>query len=91
MLPTMTNATWTRRSFLAASVAAPALIASRARAAEFTFAQYHNQAVDTPLHRNLVAMWEAIARETQGRLVARVYAENNGIPGGDQDALKMLR
>ncbi len=87
----MTNTAWTRRSFLTAAVAAPAIIASQARAADFSFAQYHNQAVDTPLHRNLVAMWEAIALETKGRLVARVYAENNGIPGGDQDALKMLR
>ncbi len=80
----------TRRSLLTAAVAVPAMLAVRARAADFTFAQYHNQAVDTPLHRNLVAMWEAIARETNGRLVARVYAENNGIAGGDQDALKML-
>lgn len=81
---------WTRRTVLAAGVAAPAIVATRARAAEFSFAQYHNQAVDTPLHRNLVQMWEAIARESGGRATARVYAENNGLPGGDQDALKML-
>jgi tripartite ATP-independent transporter DctP family solute receptor len=82
--------TWTRRTVLAAAAAAPAIVATRARAAEFSFAQYHNQAADTPLHRNLVSMWDAIARESGGRATARVYPENNGLPGGDQDALKML-
>ncbi len=86
----MQSSPWTRRSFLALTGVAPAIIASRAQAADFTFAQYHNQAVDTPLHRNLVAMWEAIGRQTNGRIAAKVYAENNGLPGGDQDALKML-
>lgn len=86
----MPASSWTRRSFLALAGAAPAILASRARAADFTFAQYHNQAVDTPLHRNLVAMWEAIGRETNGRVAGKVYPENNGLPGGDQDALKML-
>ena len=86
----MQASSWTRRSFLALAGVAPALIAGRTRAADFTFAQYHNQAVDTPLHRNLVAMWEAIGRETNGRIAAKVYPENNGLPGGDQDALKML-
>ncbi len=80
---------WTRRSFLTAAAAAPLLVSS-ARAADFTFAQYHNQADSTPLHRNLTSMWDAIARETGGRVSARVYAENNGLPGGDQDALKMF-
>jgi TRAP-type transport system periplasmic protein len=87
----MSSSSWTRRSFLTATVAVPAILAAPARAADFSFAQYHNQAVDTPLHRNLVQMWEAISRETNGRAGARVYAENNGLAGGDQDALKMLQ
>ena len=87
----MPTSSWTRRSFLTAAVAAPAILAGPARAADFTFAQYHNQATDTPLHRNLVRMWEAIAQETKGRAVARVHAENNGLAGGDQDALRMLQ
>jgi tripartite ATP-independent transporter DctP family solute receptor len=80
---------WTRRSVLAASATLP-LLARHARAAEFTFAQYHNQTEDTPLHRNLVALWDAVARDTNGRVVMRVYPENNGLAGGDQDALAML-
>jgi len=86
----VSSASWTRRSFLSLTAVAPAVLSSRARAADFTFAQYHNQAVDTPLHRNLVAMWEAIGRETNGRVAGKVYPENNGLPGGDQDALKMF-
>ncbi len=86
----MSIARLTRRSFLTAAVALPAIISAPVRAAEFTFAQYHNQTADTPLHRNLVQMWEAISRETNGRVVTRVYPENNGLTGGDQDALKML-
>ena len=35
-------------------------------------------------------MWAAIRAETNGRVEARVYAENNKISGGDLEALKML-
>jgi tripartite ATP-independent transporter DctP family solute receptor len=35
-------------------------------------------------------MWQAIAAETNGRVEATVHAENNKLPGGDPDALKML-
>src|ERR1700733_3342799 len=35
-------------------------------------------------------MWQAIAAETNGRVETTVYAENNKLPGGDPDALKML-
>lgn len=61
-----------------------------ARAADYKFAQYHNQTVGTTLHRNLLAMWDAIRTETGGRVEATVYPENNKLPGGDPDALKLL-
>ena len=82
----------TRRTLLAGAAAAlgPAIIAGRARAAEYKFAQYHNQAASGTLHKNLVAMWQAIAAETDGRVETTVHAENNKLPGGDPDALKML-
>jgi TRAP-type transport system periplasmic protein len=81
----------TRRTLLAGAAAiGPAMIAGRARAAEYKFAQYHNQAASGTLHKNLVAMWQAIAVETDGRVDATVHAENNKLPGGDPDALKML-
>ena len=82
---------WTRRSLLAGAAAlGPALIVRPGRAAEYNFAQYHNQAASGTLHKNLTAMWTAISAETNGRVQATVYAENNKLPGGDPDALKKL-
>ncbi|WJR77554.1 TRAP transporter substrate-binding protein [Bradyrhizobium sp. NP1] len=82
---------WTRRSLLAGAAAlGPALIVRQGRAAEYDFAQYHNQAASGTLHKNLTAMWAAISAETNGRVQATVYAENNKLPGGDPDALKKL-
>jgi tripartite ATP-independent transporter DctP family solute receptor len=81
----------TRRSLLAGAAAiGPAIIVRHARAAEYQFAQYHNQAASGTLHKNLSAMWQTIAAETNGRVEATVHAENNKLPGGDPDALKML-
>src|ERR1700760_3177679 len=82
---------WTRRSVLAAAAAmGPAIIVRPTGAPPHTFAQYHNQAASGTLHKNLTAMWQAIAAETNGRVGTTVYAENNKLPGGDPDALKML-
>jgi tripartite ATP-independent transporter DctP family solute receptor len=81
----------TRRSVLAgAAVAGTTLIVRPTLAAEYKFSQYHNQAASGPLHKNLTAMWQAVAAETNGRVETTVYAENNKLPGGDPDALKML-
>jgi tripartite ATP-independent transporter DctP family solute receptor len=82
---------WTRRSVLTSAAAAGTTIMVKpTRAADYTFAQYHNQAASGTLHKNLTAMWEAIRAETNGRVEATVHAENNKLPGGDPDALKML-
>src|ERR1700687_1981343 len=82
---------WTRRSVLSGAAAAgSAIIVRPSLAAEYKFSQYHNQAVSGTLHKNLVAMWAAVAAETNGRVETTVYAENNKLPGGDPDALKML-
>ena len=83
---------WTRRSVLsgAAAVMGSTLIVRPLQAAEYRFSQYHNQADTGTLHKNLTAMWEAIRVETNGRVEATVYPENNKLPGGDPDALKML-
>ena len=66
------------------------IIVRPARAADYRFSQYHNQAASGTLHKNLTAMWEAVRVETNGRVETTVYAENNKLPGGDPDALKML-
>jgi TRAP-type transport system periplasmic protein len=80
-----------RRTLLGAAAGlVPAIIVRKARAAEYKFAQYHNQAASGTLHRNLEAMWRMIAEETGGRVETTVHAENNKLPGGDPDALKML-
>jgi tripartite ATP-independent transporter DctP family solute receptor len=82
---------WTRRSVLSgAAVMGSTLIIKPLQAAEYRFSQYHNQAASGPLHRNLTAMWEAVRAETNGRVETIVYPENNKLPGGDPDALKML-
>jgi tripartite ATP-independent transporter DctP family solute receptor len=83
---------WTRRSVLSgtAAIGAAIIVRPSRAAAEFRFSQYHNQAASGPLHRNLTAMWAAVAAETNGRVETTVYAENNKLAGGDPDALKML-
>jgi tripartite ATP-independent transporter DctP family solute receptor len=81
---------WTRRSVLAGAAAGAAIIVRPTRAAEYRFSQYHNQAASTTLHKNLTAMWQAVAAETNGRVETTVYPENNRLPGGDPDALKLL-
>jgi TRAP-type C4-dicarboxylate transport system substrate-binding protein len=84
-------ANWTRRSILTgAAGAGSAIIVRPSLAADYKFSQYHNQAATGTLHRNLIAMWQAVAAETNGRVETTVYPENNKLPGGDPDALKML-
>ena len=79
----------TRRAMIA-GIAGATLIVKQGHAAEYKFSQYHNQATGVPLHRNLVAMWDAIRAETNGRVEATVYPENNKLVAGDPAALKML-
>jgi tripartite ATP-independent transporter DctP family solute receptor len=61
------------------------------RVAKYAFTQYHGQAATSTLHKNLAAMWDAIRAETNGRVEAQVFAENNKIAGGDLAALERLR
>ena len=42
------------------------------------------------LHTRLVQMWEAVYKETSGRVVCKVFAQNNNIQGSDPAALKAL-
>jgi len=62
----------------------------RAADVEFAFSQYHNQTPASSLHKRLVQMWEAVYTETHGRIVVKVFAQNNGIQGSDPAALKAL-
>src|ERR1700720_1239286 len=80
-----------RRSLIAGATAGSAAVIVRPlRAADYKFAQYHNQAADGTLHKNLVAMWAAVRAQTNGRVETEVFAENNKLAGGDPEALKKL-
>src|SRR5712692_436827 len=80
-----------RRSVVAAGAAVGSTVIIRPlRAAELAFVQYHNQPAGGTLHRSLVAMWDTIRSETNGRGEATVHAENNKLAGGDPEAFKKL-
>ena len=83
---------FSRRSVITAAGALGSItmIVKPTRAADHKFVQYHNQPAGGTLHKNLVAMWDAVRAETNGRVEATVYAENNKIAGGDPEALKKL-
>jgi tripartite ATP-independent transporter DctP family solute receptor len=82
---------FSRRSVIAGATAVGStIIVKLARAADHKFVQYHNQPAGGTLHKNLVAMWDAVRGETNGRVETTVYAENNKIAGGDPEALKKL-
>jgi tripartite ATP-independent transporter DctP family solute receptor len=80
----------TRRSFVAAAVGSLTVLSRSLRAAEFSFTQYHNQTPASSLHKRLMEMWDAIAKESGGRVTAKVYPQNNNIQGSDPAALKAL-
>jgi tripartite ATP-independent transporter DctP family solute receptor len=80
----------TRRSFLAATAGSLTVFTRIARAANFSFVQYHNQTPASSLHMRLAQMWEAIEKESNGRVAGRVFAQNNNIQGSDPAALKSL-
>jgi tripartite ATP-independent transporter DctP family solute receptor len=81
-----------RRHFTFGLMAASStmLAARRALAADFELRQFHNQPVDSPLHKRLVEMWAAVKGETGGRVQVQTFADNNQIAGGDPAALNMV-
>jgi TRAP-type transport system periplasmic protein len=82
---------FSRRFVIAGATAAGStIIIKPTRAADHKFVQYHNQPAGGTLHKNLVAMWDAVRAETNGRVEATVHPENNKIAGGDPEALKKL-
>jgi TRAP-type transport system periplasmic protein len=89
---TLSESLISRRRFTLGLIAAGGLaLAGRSLlAADFELRQFHNQPVDSPLHKRLVELWAAVEKETGGRIKVRTFANNGGIPGGDPAALKML-
>jgi TRAP-type C4-dicarboxylate transport system substrate-binding protein len=52
--------------------------------------QFHNQPAGSPLDRWLTELWAAVRPATGGRLDVRVCPQNDGVAGGDPEALRML-
>jgi TRAP-type transport system periplasmic protein len=79
-----------RRNFVAGLAAAPLI--GRAKAAEGAVKarQFHNQPADSHQHQFLVELWQAVGRETGGKLDVSVFALNDDVAGGDPAALDML-
>jgi tripartite ATP-independent transporter DctP family solute receptor len=66
------------------------LATRRGIAADFPMRQYHNQPTDSPLHKRLVQMWDAVKAETRGRVQVEIFPENNHFKVGDPDPLGLL-
>lgn len=63
------------------------LAARRAGAAEFAIRQVHNQPTDSPLHKRLVQMWDAVKGETHGRVQAEIFPGDSPLNDGAVDRL----
>ncbi len=80
-----------RRFTLSLAAAGGMVLTSRsALAADFRMRQYHNQPTDSPLHKRLVQMWDAVKAETHGRVQVEIFPENNHFKDGDPDPLNLL-
>ena len=81
-----------RGRFVAGSAAAFATIAaikSPARAAQWTYKYASNVSVDHPLNVRMRECWNAVTKETGGRLEVQIFPNNQ--LGGDTQALQQLR
>lgn len=86
----MLDSSITRRRFSVTAAAGLTLLCRKSRAAEFSLRQYHNQPVESPLHKRLTEMWAAVGRETGGRVQVSIVPENNNQKDGDPNPLDML-
>jgi tripartite ATP-independent transporter DctP family solute receptor len=80
----------TRRTFLAGAGAVPFIAPARAAEPLIRARQFHNQPADSTQQRYLTEMWEAVARETDGKVAVTVHPQNAGLAGGDPAVLDML-
>ena len=73
----------------AAALASIAILRSPAKAAEFEYKYGSNVTVDHPLNIRMIEMWDAVKKETGGRLDVAVFPNNQ--LGGDTAMLTQLR
>jgi tripartite ATP-independent transporter DctP family solute receptor len=87
----MPESTVTRRHFNTRLITAGGLLilSRRARATDFSMRQYHNQPVESPLHKRLVEMWAAVKAETGGRVQVETFPLSNQAndPSGNPTAM----
>lgn len=57
---------------------------------QFRCRQFHNQALDSPLHRSLVALWSAVQQESDNKFIVETFTLDKNIIGSDPQALDML-
>jgi TRAP-type transport system periplasmic protein len=88
----MSNSGISRRRFTAglAATGGALLFTRRLRAAEFELRNFHNQPADSPQHKRLLEMWQAVETETGGRVHCTVSPDNNQTPGSDPEVFRML-
>ena len=70
-------------------LASIAVIKSPARAAQWNYKYASNVSVDHPLNVRMHECWNAVTKETGGRLEVQVFPNNQ--LGGDTQALQQLR
>jgi tripartite ATP-independent transporter DctP family solute receptor len=73
----------------AAAFASIAVVRAPAKAAQFNYKMAHNLPVGHPLHTRMVECWNAVNKESGGRLAVEVFPNN--ILGGDTQVLSQLR
>lgn len=61
-----------------------------AHAAEFEMREVHNQPIDSPLHRRMVQLWDAVAMETHGRVHVTILPDS-GEKEGIKNPLPLLQ
>jgi tripartite ATP-independent transporter DctP family solute receptor len=73
----------------AAAFATIAMMRSPARAAQWTYKYASNVSLDHPLNVRMRECWNAVTKETGGRLEVQIFPNNQ--LGGDTQALQQLR
>src|SRR5947209_15920430 len=78
-----------RVSFALAAAGISIFVPRTLRAAEIEMRQVHNQRADSPLHRRLSECWDAVAKETGGRVHVTILPDS-GEAQGIKNPLPML-
>lgn len=82
--------TITRRRLHLSAISGLILICRKMKAADTVMRQYHNQSVESPLHKRLTQMWAAVQKESGGRVRVEIVPLNNHQKDGDPNPLDML-